>query len=121
MFFVPEHTHVLDFPMVKPMLDIAETDDRDVSLASIPPDEATIAKQLAYCLVMLTKGRALDKVQSAGNGEGLMAWRLMCTQWEPKTKMHFVHLLMELLASKFNGDSSQIQTDIETLERKVRV
>ena len=60
--------------------------------------ERGMSTQLYYVLVLLTKGRALDKVQAAGEGEGLVAWRLLHAQWEPAVVSRYVGMLMQLLA-----------------------
>ncbi len=66
---------------------------------------------------MLTKDRALDKVQSVGAGEGAKAWREMHLQWEPRTKTRLTGMLVQILTKKFGGD---IQNGLESWERLIR-
>ena len=72
--------------------------------ASLDPGARSISSHIYYVLVLLTKGRALDKVQAAGDSEGLQAWRLMCLQWEPNVKSRYVGMLMTILGAKFTDD-----------------
>ena len=89
----------------RPLLDRAESPEGFVYNAGLDPGEAAISSQIYYVLVLLTKGRALDKVQAAGEGEGLHAWRLLHLQFEPHVKSRFVGMLMAILAAKFgSGD-----------------
>ena len=76
-----------------------------------------ISTQIYYVLLLLTKSRALDKVQAAGESEGLHAWRLMHLQWEPDVKSRFVGMLMAILTAKFGDD---VLAGIESWERNVR-
>ena len=66
-------------------------------------------------LALLTKNRALDKVQAAG--EGLGAWRCLQEQWEPKSRSRFTSILLGILNGRFKGDA---QNDIESWERDIR-
>ena len=76
-----------------------------------------VCKQIYYILVLLTSGRALDKVQGAGEGEGAEAWRSMHKQWEPISRSRFTALLLALLSKKFQADAQQ---DIEAFDRDTR-
>ncbi len=67
--------------------------------------------------VMLTKDRALDKVQSVWAGEGARAWREMHLQWEPRTKTRLIGMLVHILTNKVGGD---IQNGLESWERHNR-
>ena len=73
--------------------------------------------QLCYMLALLTKNRALDKVQAAGEGEGLGAWRGLQEQWELKSRSRFTSMLLGILNGRFKGDA---QNDIESGERDIR-
>ena len=60
---------------------------------------------------------SLDKVQAAGEGEGLGAWRGLKEQWEPKSRSRFASMLLGILNGRFKGDA---QNDIESWERDIR-
>ena len=66
-------------------------------------------------LALLTKNRALDKVQAAGEGEGLGAWRGLQEQWEPKSRRRFTNILLGTLNGRFKGDA---QNDIRSFEKQ---
>ena len=68
-------------------------------------------------LALLTKNMALDKVQAAGAGEGLAAWRGLQEQWEPKSRSRFTSMLLGILSGRFKGDA---HNDIESWERDIR-
>ena len=55
-------------------------------------------------LIMLNKQQSLDRVVSAGTGEGLEAWRLLPQYHEPSSSTRSAGLLSELLAFNFDGD-----------------
>ena len=63
-----------------------------------------ISAQLYYMLVMLTKQQSLDRVVSAGPGEGLEAWRLLSQFHKPHSSTRSASLLYELLNFSFDGD-----------------
>ena len=77
-----------------------------------------IRDRLYYVLVLLTKFRALDKVQVSGEGEGAMAWRELQDQWEPKSRSRYTSMLLGILNASFKGDA---QSDIESWERDLRL
>ena len=68
-------------------------------------------------LALLTKNQALDKVQAAGEGDCLEAWRGLQEQREPKSMSRFTSMLLGILNGRFKGDA---QTDIESWERDIR-
>ena len=59
--------------------------------------EQALSVQLYFMLALLTKNRALDKVQAAGEGECLGAWRGLQEQWEPKSRSRFTSMLLGIL------------------------
>ena len=77
-----------------------------------------MSTSLYYMLVFLTKQRALDKVQSAGEGEGAAAWRCLVEHWEPKSRSRWTSMLLGILNTKFRGDAL---TDVEAWERELRI
>ena len=106
-------------PTLEPLLARAEQDaSQSVLLTDLGSEEERAAStQLYFTLAMLTKGRSLDKIQGAGQGEGLQAWRLLHEQWEPRARPRFVGMLIQLLTFKFDGD---ILAGIEQWERLIR-
>ena len=83
--FVVRAYFLAAMPGIDLLLDLAEGTDQDIENIDLDQRDASISKQLYYVLVMLTKDRALDKVQSVGTGEGARAWRKMHLPWEPPT------------------------------------
>ena len=71
-------------------------------------ENKSACKQIYYILVLLTSGRALDKVQGAGEGEGAEAWRSMHEQWEPRSRSRFTALLLAL--SRPSIETSELST-----------
>ena len=70
-------------PSIHDLLERAENGGASDSVlcAKLTRDEARHSRQLYCVLVLLVTGRALDKVQGAGEGEGAAAWRAM-TLWQ---------------------------------------
>ena len=93
-----------------------ETSDDGRNVVLNAPEQA-LSVQLYDMLALLTKNRALDKVQAAGEGEGLGAWRGLQGQWEPKSRSRFTSTLLGILNGRFKGDA---QNDIESWERDIR-
>ena len=62
------------FPDIRVLLVKAEETSDDVRNVVLNAPEQALSVQLYYMLALLTKSRALDKVQAAGEGEGLGAW-----------------------------------------------
>jgi hypothetical protein len=115
--FVTRAYFLAAMPGIDLLLDLAEGTDQEIENVFLDQRTASISKQLYYVLVMLTKDRALDKVQSVGTGEGAKAWREMHLQWEPRTKTRLTGMLVQILTKKFGGD---IQNGIESWERLIR-
>ena len=104
-------------PQIGVLLQAAEEGNVAVDNTSIPPTEQAASQQLYYVLVLLTHDRALDKVMAAGEGEGLLAWRQMHTQWEPKSRSRFTSMLVSILSSRFAGDA---QASLEAFQKNIR-
>ena len=73
----------------------AEETSDDVRNVVLNALEQALSVQLYYMLALLTKNRALQKVQAAGEGQGLGAWRALQEQWEPKSRSRFTSMLLE--------------------------
>ena len=68
-------------PDSRALLVKAEETSDDVRNVVLSVSEQALSVQLSYMLALLTKNRALDRVQAAGEGEGLGAWRGLQEQW----------------------------------------
>ena len=65
----------------------AEETDNPVMNAALPnPGGQGSSEQLAFVLVMVCRGAALDQVVNAGPGEGLLAWRSLRHRFEPNDR-----------------------------------
>ena len=73
-------------------------------MAVLPEDQRAISNQLYYMLIVLNMQQSLDRIVSAGTGEGLEAWRLLSQYHEPSSSTRSAGLLSELLSFNFNGD-----------------
>ena len=60
------------------LMDEAESGNEVTILHLADPVLESAAKQLYYCLVLMTTGPALDRVQAAGDGEGALARQMLC-------------------------------------------
>ena len=63
-----------------------EAPDGSVCIERLDVNETTISSLVYFVLVLLTKSRALDKVQSAGEGGVLQTWRFLHSLCEPRVK-----------------------------------
>ena len=87
-----------------------------VAEQSSHPDEARHSRLLYHVLDLLVTGRALDKLQRSGEGEGAAAWRAMHEQREPRSRSGFTGMLLSLLSYRFAGDA---QAAIDAFQRYV--
>ena len=78
--------------------------------------EREASEQLAFMLVMLSTGAALDQVVNAGPSEGATAWRSLCRRFEPRIKSRFAGALLGLLNFDFSGD---VIAKLEAFDREV--
>ena len=104
-------------PDIRTLVIKAEETTDDVRNVVLSAAEQALRVQVQYMLALLTKNRALDKVQAAGEGEGLAAWRGLQDQWEPKSRSRFTSMMLGILNGRFTGDA---QNDIESWERDIR-
>ena len=79
-------------------------------------DERAASEQLAFILVMICRGAALDMVVSAGPAVGASAWRSLCRRFEPRVKTRFAGILLGILNFDFTGD---VITWLEAFEREL--
>ena len=73
-------------PRLEQLMRDVETKSVPQLAALLPENQREINAQLYYMLVMLTKQQSLDRVVSAGQGEGLEAWRLLTERYEPRLR-----------------------------------
>ena len=88
-----------------------------VICAKLSSKEARHSRQLYHVLVLLVTGRALDKVQGAGEREGAAAWRAVHEQKETLSWSRFTGMLLSILSYRFTGDA---QAAIGSFERCIR-
>ena len=79
-------------------------------------EESALSTQMYHILVMTTAGAALHKCHNAGVNEGFEAWWQFVMEWEPKLRMRFVGLLINVLGYRFRDD---IPTKLAAFERTV--
>lgn len=103
-------------PEIRVLLGRVEKGTDDVRDAVLNEREQALSAQLYYMLALLTKSHALDKVQGAGEGEGLLVWRILQEQWEPRSLSRLTRTRSGILHGQFRGDA---QNDIESWERNV--
>ena len=82
-------------PRLEQLMRDVETKSVPQLAALLPENQRKINAQLYYMLVMLTKQQSLDRVVSAGQGEGLEAWRLLSQFHEPHSSTRSAGLLYE--------------------------
>ena len=104
-------------PDIRTLVIKAEETTDDVRNVVLSAAEQALSVQVYYMLALLTKNRALDKVQAAGEGEGWAAWRGLQDQWEPKSRSRFTSMMLGILNGRYTGDA---QNDIESWERDIR-
>ena len=94
-------------------LQTAESEpNMQVQNVHLNPEQRGASTQLYFALVMLTTGRALDKVQGAGAGEGFQAWRELHNYWQPRTATRFVGLLREIITFQI-GNGAELLDSLE--------
>ena len=64
------------------------------------PADVPVSAQLYYILVMLVKGKALDILKGAPEGDGAEAWRLVTKEWEPRERTRFAAMLSSILRAQ---------------------
>jgi hypothetical protein len=78
--------------------------------------ERQASEQLAFILVMICRGAALDQVVNAGPAEGAGAWRSLCRRFEPRVKTRFAGILLGILNFDFTSD---VITRLDAFEREL--
>ena len=94
-------------PDIRALLLMAEETTDDVRNIALTVPQQGLSVQLYYMLALLTKNRALDKVQAAGEGEDLAAWRGLQEQWEPKIQESFHQYAIGYLEWSVQGRCSE--------------
>ena len=120
--FVTRSFLVASIPSSQTGLEQAENSPTvDVRNINVNDEAARVASLSVYfALTMLTCGRALDRVQSAGVGEGYFAWRTLCDFWQPKTRSRFIGLLLRIIMFKMGGSHGSVLDGLETWKRMIR-
>ncbi len=78
--------------------------------------ERQASEQLAFILVMICRGAALEQVVNAGPAEGAGAWRSLCRRFEPRVKTRFAGILLGILNFDFTSD---VITRLDAFEREL--
>ena len=90
----------------------------------LPVGDQQASTQLYYMLVLLLEGSAQRLLEHAGDGEGLLSWHRLVTEYEPTTVGRETSLLLEVLAQTFKGDVrgslDEFEVKIRTYERSCR-
>ena len=73
--------------------------------------------QLYFVLVMLVKGRPLENVQNAGQGEGAEAFRKLEELYHPRIASRFLCSLSQILSTRFTND---VEAELEQFEKIIR-
>ena len=85
---------------------------------SLNDADKALSAQLYFVLVMLVKGRPLDIVQNAGQGEGAEAFRKLEELYHPRIASRFVGSLSQILCTRFT--SSDVEAELELFEKTIR-
>ena len=85
---------------------------------SLSDSDKALSAQLYFVLVMLVKGRPLDIVQNAGQGEGAEAFRKLEELYHPRIASRFVGSLSQILCTRFT--SSDVEEELELFKKTIR-
>ena len=80
------YTAAVNSELAALMLKAEVTEDPIVNAVMASQGEREASEQLAFMLVMICRGAALDQVVNAGTSEGASAWRSLCRRFEPRIK-----------------------------------
>ena len=80
--------------------------DMDLALTLLPSKFEGAAKFLHSFLVQVTSGKAFLIVRLCADGNGLMAWRRLIQEYEPKAAMRWTAMLSALLTPKWAEDGN---------------
>jgi len=94
------------------------TEDPVVNAALATTAEKEASEQLAFMLIMVCRGAALDQVVNAGPSEGAVAWRSLCRRFEPRVRTRFAGVLLGILNFDFSGD---VIAKLEAFDREIQV
>ena len=89
-----------------------------VSMDLMGPEDKKQATKLWYIMILLCKGDAAQKRRTISDkGNGLECWRVFFSEWEPQHQNRFGNLLLQILNTRFQGNSI---AEIESWETKIR-
>ena len=83
--------------------------------AVLSPRSVDLSSQLYFILVMMSRGKALDKISTVDAGDGFEAWRVYAEDYDPRIRTRRVGLLVQILTAKFGGDLSQALDQFDKL------
>ena len=96
----------------------AEDGSTEVKLTSLDPEAQECARLLQTVLTHTCTGTSQSRVQNAGEGEGLLAWRSLVFFYEPRVLVRIVGLLLEVLCWDFT--KGVFLERLEAWERQVK-
>ena len=91
--------------------------EASITNSALPARDQRVSTQLYYVFVLLLEGSAQRLLEHAGDGEGLLSWRRLVTEYEPATAGRETSLLLEVLAQTFKGD---VRGSLDEFEVKIR-
>ena len=90
---------------------------RNLARPGLGGEDAALAAQLYYLLVLLCRGAALTIVTNAGEQEGLLSWEKLVDHYDPAVAGRQAGQLLSILSWVF---SSELQERLELFDREVR-
>ena len=104
-------------PRLPELVKLAENPLEEVDNHSLSPEDERLSCQLYYILTMLCKGRAQDKVSLVEDPEGLLLWRYLVDEYEPKFRSRSTCLMQKILAYKIESD---VIPSLEQFEKLIK-
>ena len=103
---------------LKAAMDAVATSDAPINNSNLTNDEAKLSIDLYYTLVLMAKDRALPKLQSCPENQGLEAWRQYILEYEPRANNRLGVALDQIIKHRFVEPIIQSLEAWETLITK---
>ncbi|CAK0871008.1 unnamed protein product [Prorocentrum cordatum] len=97
----------------------AENFDESLDRVDLDPGDDQLDAQLYFILTMLLKENMMEKLETVEYGEGLLLWRLLMAEFEPKFASRKMALQQAYLNFTFNKDEDP-RKGIDRLETQIR-
>ena len=78
-----------------------QSDAKGLALNQLSKEDAALAKTLYHVLVSSLDGKALATIRSVDRGNGFLAWRALCLEYEPRSGTRMAAMLCGLLTPSF--------------------